>query len=316
MDLSDGAATDWKVSPRRLLVAFPEGGSTHFTATRLAECFAATFGHEVAVEVHSGDDGLDAVRALASAPAAETLLVGNINANSVLPVVREGSLGIDYAGALRPVTRLAEFPSVVMTGPDSPAATLREFLDGIASSRRPLRYGTDFLGTYVDYDVLALAQASGLSAAYRTTNGAVGILNDLVAGAIDLALLNVATASANRGRYVPLAVTSSSRLSRFPDVPTMAEAGFSGIGTSNWQGLFAARSLPLEAVAQLFSTARSAVESAPFGQALHEVDAEPAPSASPEAFEQEIGAEMARWAGNLPQILALPKADAANGETP
>ena len=56
-------------------------------------------------------------------------------------------------------------------------------------------------------------------------------------------LLNVATASANIGKFKALAVTSARRLANFPDAPSMDELGFQGIASVNWQGLFAARSL-------------------------------------------------------------------------
>jgi tripartite-type tricarboxylate transporter receptor subunit TctC len=312
MDVSGTATMAVDVHPQRLIVPFPPGGSTFFTAEELARRLEAVFGAPVEVEACTGDSGFDAVRRLCAAGDDATLLVGNINANSILPVLRRGE-AFDYAAAVRPVTRLAEFPSVVMTRPDFPADSLSAFLQEMGARRGLLRYGTDFLGTYVDYDMLMLARTASVEIAYRAASGALAILEDLCAGNTDLAMLNVATAARHRDRFKPLAVTAPARLAAFPQVPTMAEAGFAGIGTSNWQGVFIARAAAPEAIAGAYAAVVAAMDDEAVRAAFADVGARVALSAEPSTFENEIAAEMREWERALPDIRRIPKVDDSGG---
>ena len=289
-----------------LLVPFPPGGSTGFTAEILGERLASVLERPVGIDTRTGDLGSNAVRALMEGPEDRVFLVGNINASSVAPVVQRGRMSIDHWSVVQPVTRLAEFPSVVCTHGAFPADTLRDFLAHLKRTTGQIRYGTDFLGTYVDVDVLRLSTAADLGRSCLTTDGAMGILADLVAGRTDLAMLNVATATANAARLKPLAISGPDRLSNVPDVPTLDEDGFAGVGTSNWQGLLASRRATPETVAALYGAAVEAMRDPGTMRRFAEIDARVATSASPEQFEREIKAEAAQWEEYRDAILHTP----------
>jgi tripartite-type tricarboxylate transporter receptor subunit TctC len=208
---------------------------------------------------------------------------------------------------VKAVTRLADFPSVVMVSPSSPAKSVKEFLETVKQHPGKLILGTDFIGTFVDVDTIMLAKTAGLKVAYHPNpNGANGVLADLIDGKSNIAFLNVATSSANVGKFKPLAVTGARRLSNFPDTPTMAEAGYPGIGTPNWQGLFAPRRLPAELVARLHQAAVKAMSTPEARAAFDKVNAAVVTSDSPEKFTDEIKAEMATWQRLEAEVLALP----------
>jgi tripartite-type tricarboxylate transporter receptor subunit TctC len=75
----------------------------------------------------------------------------------------------------------------------------------------------------------------------------------------------------------------------------MAEAGFPGIGTAHWQGLFASGGTPTEIVELLHRTAGQALRAPEVRAAFEAVDVRVTPSASPGEFAAEIRAEQARW---------------------
>lgn len=296
----------------KLIVPFPPGGSTDFTARILAERLEAACGHSVVVETEVGDNGMQALRSLMQGPADRLFLVGNINANSVMPVVRDREMDFDYLKEVAPISRLAEFPSVIMTQTAFPADTLEDLLRHLKTTSGRIRYCTDFLGTYVDYDALMLGRAAGVNVTCVTASGAIRILHELRAGNCDLAMLNVATATANRGQFKPLAVTGSSRLKNFPDVPTLAEAGFPAIGTSNWQGMFASGEASGRIRKSVFDAVVSVMNEPEVREAFAEIDARAVTSSSPDEFTREIKLEMRVWREALPAILAVPQVDAAN----
>ena len=289
-----------------LVVPFPPGGSTDFTARVLAERLAVVLDRPVEVTTSTGDFGYNAVRTLLAGPDDQVFLVGNINANSVTPVVRRGQVAIDHWRVIQPVTRLAEFPSVICTYAAFPAGTLDAFLATLKRTTGRITYGTDFLGTYVDVDVIRLSKRAGLDRACMTTDGALGILGDLEAGRIDLAMLNVATATANAARLKPLAICGPNRLKNFPDVPTLDDLEFAGIGTSNWQGLLAARSASQECISKLHKATVEAMNDADTKQRFANIDARVALSASPGQFQAEIDAEAAQWEEYVADIIETP----------
>jgi tripartite-type tricarboxylate transporter receptor subunit TctC len=310
---TDADASRYPERPVTLALPFPLGGSTGYTATVLARLLAGTLGQPFTVEPRTGNFGISALQHLRDHPDGYTLLVGNLPSNSMIPVFHRDKMGFDYLAEVAPVSKLADFPSVVMTQLTAPADTLAAFLAHLKRATGKLVYGTDFLGTYVDVDAVALGNASGLRVAYRATVGADGIFADLLTGRIDVAFLNVATATRNIGKFKPLAVYGPHRLENFPDVPTMGEAGYQGIGTGNWQGLFASRRTSPDIIARLHRALTAAMSTQEASDAFAAVNASIATSTSPEAFAAEIRSEMARWERLKPEILALPQQDPQSG---
>jgi tripartite-type tricarboxylate transporter receptor subunit TctC len=299
--------------PIRLVVPFPAGGSTGFTAEVLGDALQTVLGRPVVRDAKPGRFGITAIAELAGRCDATTLMVGSIVTNSMTPVWRRREIPFAYQEEIVPVTRLADFPSVVMVSRSASAGTLAEFLADLRSSGGRLTLGADFIGTFGDVDAMMLAEATGLDVAvHGNPRGANGILEDLVSGRSNFAFLNVATASANVGAFRPLAVTATTRLGNFPTVPTMAEAGFTGIGTVNWQGLFAPRRIATGELGALHGAAVAAMASPPARAALAKVGAAANISTSPAAFAAAIAVEMDRWRQLAPRVMALTRARAAS----
>jgi tripartite-type tricarboxylate transporter receptor subunit TctC len=292
--------------PITLVIPFPPGGSTGYTAKLLAEQMSKALGQPVNVEAKTGNFGINAIKEIAGRTDGHALMVGSIITNSMTPVMHRDKLGLDYDREIIPITKLATFPSVLMVQPSNPANSVKEALAHLKSTSGKLRFGTDFPGTYVDVDFIMLGRAGDLKVAIRSANGALAILNDLVEGRIDMAMLNVATASANVGKYKPLAVTSSARLPNFPGVATMTEAGFPGIGRGNWQGLFAARGTPPEIIQAVHKAAVGAMSTAAAREEIAKVNATVITSESPEKLAAEIRDEMTTWEKLAPEVMGLP----------
>lgn len=298
---------DYPDAPITLVIPFPQGGSTGYTAKVLADELQKIWRQPVSLEVKSGNFGIDAIQTIVGKDDGSRLMVGSIITNSMTPVMHPEKISFSYDKEIIPISRLAEFPSVVMVRTDAPADNLKEYLAHLKRTSGKLIYGTDFVGTYVDVDAIQIGKMAGLQVAYHAVNGAAAILNALLEGKINFALLNVATASANIGRYKALALTAPRRLANFPGVPTMNELGFSGIASVNWQGLFAARGVSPEVVQTLHSAVAKAMGTPEAREAFANVNAGIAVSASPAAFADEIKAEMVKWEKTKAEVLALPQ---------
>jgi tripartite-type tricarboxylate transporter receptor subunit TctC len=175
---------------------------------------------------------------------------------------------------------------------------VRDFLAYAKQTWGRVRNGTDWIGSYPDIDGLFLGKAAGVEVVdVPNADAADGLLAAVASGAIDMVFLNARTAGRGirAGTIKPIAVAGPVRLAVYPDVPTMAEAGFGGIGTAHWQGLFAPGGTPAEIVGLLHRTAVQALAAADVRAAFEPVDVRVTPSASPARFAEEIRAERARW---------------------
>jgi len=281
----------------RLLIPFPAGGSTEFTALTLAGPMSRLLGEPAVVEAHVGDMGIVALRALARATT-PTLMVGSVNSNSITPVVFAERIDFDYDRGVQPVARLLEYPSMAVTRRAVPADTLAAFVEHARRQWGRIRNGTDWIGSYPDIDASRLGRKAGIEVVNLPHDGgALGLLDALVADEVDLLFLNVRTAGMGiaAGTIRPLAVTGLRRLDRWPDVPTMAESGFPGIGTTHWHGLFASSGVDADTRRALHRTAVETLHAPDVRQAFRDAGARLTPSPSPEAFAAEVRAEMAEW---------------------
>lgn len=297
MKVMSTEAAGYPEKPVRLLVPFPPGGSTEFTARTVAKQMRKILGQPFVVENKVGDFGIVALRELVDADA-YTLLVGSVNTNSIAPVMFRKRIDFNYDATVVPVSRLTEFPSMLVTRTSVPANTLQEFIDYARKNWGKIRNGTDWIGSYPDIDGVILGKAGGFEVVNVTNSGgADGLLAAIIDGDIDMVFLNTRTAgmAITAGRIKALAVTGPSRLAAFPIVPTMDECGFKGIGTSHWHGLFASSKTSAEIVRLLHLAVVRALNSDEVRTTFGNAGARVVPSESPERFATEIKREMAQW---------------------
>jgi tripartite-type tricarboxylate transporter receptor subunit TctC len=97
------------------------------------------------------------------------------------------------------------------------------------------------------------------------------------------------------GQIRALAVTAEQRLAEMPDVPTMAQAGFPGIGSLNWNGVFAPVRTPRAIVAKLHANTVAAMKELDADGTLGKRALPVSLSVSPEDFAAFVNAEARRW---------------------
>lgn len=106
------------------------------------------------------------------------------------------------------------------------------------------------------------------------------------------------------GRLNGMAVTTPERLAELPQMPTMAEAGYGGIGTSAWQGIFVPEGTPRAIVQKLHGALARAVADKELQASFAKPMIVPMTSPSPEQFAGFVKEESARW-GKLVKELAI-----------
>jgi tripartite-type tricarboxylate transporter receptor subunit TctC len=130
---------------------------------------------------------------------------------------------------------------------DFPPNTVQEVVDYARARPGQINHNTAGILAYSHIDFLMLQKRTGIKlVAVPLRAGAGGGQLDLINGAVHIALQNAATVTplVKAGKLKGLAVTSEKRMAVLPDVPTMKEAGFDGIGTNAWQALFGPKNMP------------------------------------------------------------------------
>src|SRR5262249_55451602 len=190
-----------------------------------------------------------------SRPDGYTLMVGNVSTNAITPVLYKEKLKIDFDKDVASVGRVATLPSFfIATAKDFPPKTLAEVVDYAKKNPGKLRYTSAGIGSFPHFDMEIFARRAGVDMTHIPVKaGAAGMPNDRVNGEVQIPFINVATAAAmvKAGSLRPLAVVSEHRLAEYPDIPTMAEAGYAGVGTLHWQSMLAPAATPKDRIATL-----------------------------------------------------------------
>jgi len=283
--------------PIRMVVPFAPGGATDIIARILEPRLSQRLGQQVVVDNRAGAAGNIAVEIVAtSAPDGHTLLVGNISTNSINPLLFSKNMSVNALKDLAGVTQLVAIPNFVLGSPKVPANTLKEAMEYAKSRNGQLNYGAP-LGSYSHLDMLALTARAGVKMLHIPTKGAGETLTNLIRGDANINISNVASNAGpvRSGQIKAYAVTSEKRLSDFPNVPTMAEAGFAGIGSLNWNGIFAPVKTPRAVIDRLFRDSIAAMKELDAEGALAKRQLPISLSTSPKESDDYVRSEAKRW---------------------
>ncbi|MPZ55453.1 MAG: ABC transporter substrate-binding protein [Rhizobiales bacterium] len=286
--------------PIKILIPFGPGGAPDIVARVVGEQLRASLGQAIVIENKPGAFGILAVETMAAAkPDGYTLMMGNVATNAMTPIIHRKRMKIDYEKAVVPVMRLTRIPAFLVIAPSIPAKTSAEFVAWAKQRSGQVRYNTAGAGSFVHVDLIAFSRKAGIEAAHiPVKSGAVQMMSDIMRGDAHFTFMNVATSAGQvRGGGVrALAIAADKRLPEFPDLPTMAEIGYAGIGTAQWQGLFAPASTPDAVIERLHKAVTEALKTetvrAHFAKSFVQID----PTGSPAEARTWLKDEMTLWA--------------------
>jgi tripartite-type tricarboxylate transporter receptor subunit TctC len=128
----------------------------------------------------------------------------------------------------------------------------------------------------------------------------------LIGGQVDTLFLGVVALAPqiDAGKLRPIAVTSEARLSRYPDLPTMAESGFLGWDTGTWYGVLAPAGTPSEIIDTLNKQVNEALKLPEIREQLTAAGIEPQASSS-EEFSSIMKKDLTHWRGVVKKMPRL-----------
>jgi tripartite-type tricarboxylate transporter receptor subunit TctC len=288
------AQTEFPNRPVRLIVPFPPGGVTDIVARAVAARLSAEWGQQVIVDNKPGASG--AIGAELGAKAAAdgyTLTMGNISTLAI-NAVTFAKLPYDPIASFEPIGMVAVQPLLVAVHPSVPARTLAEFVEYARGRPGQISYGT--AGSSIHLAVEQFGASAGIRMNHVPYKGSAPAIADLVGGQIQLLFdpFSSLYPQVSGGKVRALAITTASRSSVAPAIPTVAEQGYPGFDVSSWQGIVVPAGTPRPVVQRLHRTLAKVLDSAEIREKFAQFSAVPG-SGSPEQFGQFIRQEITRW---------------------
>jgi tripartite-type tricarboxylate transporter receptor subunit TctC len=294
---ASAAAQDYPAKPVKMLVPYAPGGATDIIARIVAQRLTESLGQSFLVENRPGANGNIALEATAkAAPDGYTLLVGNVSTNAINESVYAESLTIRPSRDLVGITKLVEIPHVVVANASFPPNNIAELIAAAKRSPGKINFASVGVGSYPHLDMEKLERAAGIELTHVPYKGGAGqAIPALIAGEVQVGFFNMASLLPHirSGRLKALAAVPAERIPELPNVPTLAEQGYPGIGTNAWQGLFAPAATPKPIVDKLYNAVAAVLvkEKAGLAQKMLTVEV----SKSPEDFNELVRRETQSW---------------------
>lgn len=293
------SAQDYPNRPVKIVVPYQPGGATDIIARIVGQRLTESLGQSFVVENRPGASGNLALEAVAKAPPdGYTLLVGNVSTNAINENTFADQLSIRPSRDLVGVAKLVEVPHIIAANANFPANSVADLVALAKKEPGKINYASAGLGSYPHLDMEKLQRKAGIQLTHVPYKGGAGqMIPAIISGETPVSFLNMSSALPHikSGRMKALATTAPERLPELPNVPTMAEQGFPGIGTNAWQGMFAPAATPKPVVEKLYKSVADVLSKPDMKEQLAKQMLTVTLSPSPQQFNELVRKETQGW---------------------
>jgi len=293
------AGQEYPARPVKVIVPYAPGGATDIIARHVANKLNEVMGQSFLVENRPGASGNIALDFVAkAAPDGYTLFVGNVSTNTINENLFAKTLQSRPSKDLVAITKLVEIPHIVAVNPAFPANTVAEAIDQARKNPGKFNFASAGLGSYPQLDMMKLLRAAGVEMTHVPYKGGAGqMVPSLITGETQMAFINLSSTieHVKAGKMRAIATTAPSRVPELPNVATMAEQGYAGIGTNAWQALFAPAATPKPVVDKLFNATVGILTRPEMKEMLARQMLTVTVSGSPQEFAELVQRESQSW---------------------
>jgi len=286
----------WPSKPVTLVVGFAPGGSADILARAVGQKLSSALGQPVVIENKPGAGATIASAAVASAPAdGHTLLFvtsGHAGSGALY-----SNLRYDPVKAFAPVAKIAATPVVIVVPSSQPWKSLGELLAAARKSPGSLNYAAGGGGaTTTALAAEFLKKEASVDMVQVPYKGSGPALTALLSGEVQVGfeIPSSALPHIQSGKLKALAVTSRTRSSALPDVPTSIEQGIRNFEVIGWFGLMAPAGTPAATVTRLNREINAVLKQADVREKLAGLGLETG-GGTPEDFQKLIESDTQRY---------------------
>ena len=291
-------AQSWPQHPITILMGFPAGSGVDVVARLLQEPMEKSLGGRIVTDYRTGAGGNLASEAVARAkPDGYTILLGTAATHGVNAALYR-KLPFDVEADFTPIAPLVNVSNVLTVNPAVvDASTLREFIDKVKANPGKYNYASTGNGTGTHLAFAEFVSRAGLQMVHIPYKGGPEAIQSVIGGQTCCIMNQVQTVIPHwkAGKVRLLGVTTKTRVSAIPEIPTISEAGLPGFESYTWFGLFGPKDLDAGIVNKLNAAVKAALETQSVRERLVQLGNTPRWE-SPEQFRQTVKTDRARWA--------------------
>jgi putative tricarboxylic transport membrane protein len=281
--------------PVRIILPFGAGGVADVTARIVADRLSDVLGQRFLFENMPGAGGIQAARAVLSAPPDGTTL-GLVTNGTAISVATFSTLPFDPVKEFEMVSTLATFDLAFAVNDASPFKTVAEFIDAAKAAPGKLDIGTVSAGSTQNLGAELFKSMANIDVQivpYKSSPDiVVALLRNDVQVMVDFPPALQGQADGKKLRV--LATSSPSRSSLMPDVPTVAETGLKGYDVTAWNGVFAPKGTPPEVIEILNRALREVLAMPDVRSRFEQAGVHAVPS-SPAELMGRLVADIKKW---------------------
>jgi len=261
--------------PIKLVVGFPPGGSSDATARLLGAALSVKLGQQIVVENRPGANSIIATQYVKSQPADGYTLLSVSSSFAINPALQKLNYNIykDFA----PVALLGVIPLWLVTPASIPVKSIPDLVSMAKAQPGKLPYASYGPGSAGHLASELLLSKTGINMIHVPYKGSGPGLIDLMSGQVTMMMPTVASSInlVKDGKLRAIAVSSKSRVSAVPDVPTISESGVPGFELVAWESIQAPAGTPAHIINRLNTAIREVLATPDFREKLVKLGIEP-----------------------------------------
>jgi hypothetical protein len=246
-------AQTYPTKPIRMVVPSAPGSGPDLIARVVAQKLTESLGKPVVADPRPGAGGsLGAEIVAKSPPDGYTLIMGSAGSHSVNSALYP-KLPYDAVKDFAPISLVSTAPNILIVHPSLPVKSVKDLVALARAKPGDLTFGSGGNGSTAHLSGELFRVLAKVNMVHVPFKGAPAAVIGVMTGEISLAILNLPPAlpHVRSGKLKALGVSTATRSSAVPDIPTIAEAGLPGYDAGTWYGLLAPAGTPGDIIARL-----------------------------------------------------------------
>ena len=288
-------SAEYPDKPIRMVVGYAPGGAADKLVRPITDRLARVLKQPFVIDYKPGAGAALAAELTAKAPAdGYTLHITDSGPMTILPHMRK--LGYDPLSSFTPISMVGGGGVIVVVLPSSKATDMKSLIELAKKDPKNWSYGTSGVGGVGHLAGEQFKAAAKINIDHIPYKGGSPAITELLGGHVPILFSSLGAAASHiqAGRLRALADSSGKRSSMFPDVPTMAEAGFPGFDASIWFSIVGPAGLPKEVMDKLVPALTSVMRDPEVILAIKREGYDPMPM-TPQQTAERIKTDFELW---------------------
>jgi tripartite-type tricarboxylate transporter receptor subunit TctC len=288
-------AQDYPSKPVHVYVPSSAGGASDIAARLLSPKLAEALGQPFVVENRVTSGGIVGTAQLAKAPADGYAIMVTFDTFASNPHLYK-ELPYDVVKDFAPIMLVVRYPQILVVHPSLGVKTVPELVAYARKNPGKLNYGSAGPASSSRLAFELFRDAAGIQATAVNYKGGGPAINDLVAGIVQVMLIQAGGAigqNVKSGKLVGLATSGRARSPHFPDLPAIADF-YPGFETTSWVGAIAPADTPRTVIERL-NAALVKILAEPDIKARFDTQSAEIVASTPEQFGEFIRSESEKW---------------------